>query len=293
MVLDDAGRVASVSPRPRLDSHRLVEEFMVLANVAAAEELERRRLPCLYRVHAPPSDAKLDALRAFLRGLDISLPPGDALHPRDLDRVLRAVAGTDRAAVVNEVVLRSQSQAAYGADNIGHFGLGLARYAHFTSPIRRYADLLVHRALVGGLAPGEAAGFPDAGEHVTATERRAALAEREAVDRYLVAFMAERVGACFPARVSGVTRFGVFVTLTDTGASGLLPVSGLPDDAWVLDEPAQSLRARRSGRSLTLAQRIEVRLLEANSVTGGLLFQLSGDGPAQDGPPEERRSGRR
>ena len=136
--------------------------------------------------------------------------------------------------------------------------------------------------VLGAQSPGEAAGFPDAGEHVTATERRAALAEREAVDRYLVAFMAERVGACFAARISGVTRFGVFVTLTDTGASGLLPISGLPDDAWALDELAQSLRARRSGRSLTLAQRVEVRLTEASSVTGGLLFQLSADDPAQD-----------
>ncbi len=151
VVLDDQGRVASVAPRPRLDSHRLIEEFMVLANVCAAEELERVNRPCVYRIHAPPTDEKLANLRGFLRGLDISLPPGDQIHPRDLDAVLRKVAGTDAAPLVNEVMLRSQSQAAYDIENIGHFGLALARYAHFTSPIRRYADLLVHRALISGL----------------------------------------------------------------------------------------------------------------------------------------------
>ena len=198
VVLDDAGRVAEVAPRPRLDSHRLIEEFMVLANVCAAEELERLRQPCVYRVHAPPSDEKLEALRGFLRTLDISLPPGNQLHPRDLDRVLKKVAGTEQSSLVNEVMLRSQSQAAYATDNIGHFGLALARYAHFTSPIRRYADLLVHRALVRGLHLGEGAmdaaeppHLADWEEHITATERRAALAERDAIDRYLAAFMAD------------------------------------------------------------------------------------------------------
>ncbi len=159
VMLDGDGHVAAVSPRPRLDSHRLIEEFMVLANVAAAEELERLHQPCMYRIHPPPTDEKLDALRSFLHGLDIGLPPGNQLHPRDLDRVLRQVAGTDAAPLVNEVMLRSQSQAAYSPDNIGHFGLGLSRYAHFTSPIRRYADLLVHRALIRGLRLG--AGWPD------------------------------------------------------------------------------------------------------------------------------------
>ena len=289
VALDEAGRVASVSSRPRLDSHRLVEEFMVLANVAAAEELERRRLPCMYRVHAPPSGTRLDALRSFLEGLGISLPPGDELHPRDLGRALRAVVGTDQAAVVNEVMLRSQMQAAYSPCNIGHFGLALARYAHFTSPIRRYADLLVHRALTVEMAPGEVARLPDTGRHITATERRAAFAEREAVDRYLIAFLAGRVGAYFPARVSGVTKAGAFVTLTDTGATGLVPVSGLPGEAWMLDEETQSLRTRRSGHSLHLMQQVEVRLVEASAVTGRLLFQLSDGDPAQDGDGGEWR----
>jgi ribonuclease R len=253
---------------------------MVLANVCAAEELERRHQPCMYRVHAPPSDEKLETLRGFLRGFDISLPPGNQIHPRDLDRVLKKVTGTEAAPLINEVVLRSQSQAAYSPDNIGHFGLSLARYAHFTSPIRRYADLLVHRALIRGLklsAGGpqeEAGGFAETAEHITATERRAALAERDAVDRYLAAFMADKVGAVFAARVSGVTRFGLFVTVAGSGASGLVPVSSLPDDFWIHHEATAGLTGRRTRLSFRLAQEVEVRLAEASPVTGGLIFHL-------------------
>ncbi|MBV9758573.1 MAG: VacB/RNase II family 3'-5' exoribonuclease, partial [Alphaproteobacteria bacterium] len=194
VLLDADGRVAAVVPRPRLDSHRLIEEFMVLANVAAAEQLERLRAPCMYRIHAPPTDEKLESLRDFLKTFDLKLPAGNRLHPRDLDGILRKVAGRPEAPLINEVILRSQSQAQYSPDNIGHFGLALPRYAHFTSPIRRYADLLVHRALIGGLAlgkdglgPDAAAGFAELGQHLSVTERRAALAERDAVDRYLAA----------------------------------------------------------------------------------------------------------
>jgi ribonuclease R len=294
VVLDDQGRVASVAPRPRLDSHRLIEEFMVLANVAAAEELERRHQPCMYRVHAPPSKEKLASLRSFLHGLGISLPPGDQVHPRDLDRILRRVAGTDAAPIVNEVMLRSQSQAAYDPENIGHFGLALPRYAHFTSPIRRYADLLVHRALIrglrlgaGGLAEDEPPRFPDIAEHITATERRAALAERDAVDRYLAAYMADKVGAVFAARISGVTRFAIFVTVTDSGASGIVPVSTLPDDFWMHDEAAQTLTGRRTRIVFRLTQEVEVRLAEASPITGGLVFHIM-----QGMPASGRRIGR-
>jgi len=308
VVLDDAGRVTSVAPRPRLDSHRLIEEFMVLANVCAAEELERLHLPCVYRVHAPPSEEKLENLRTFLRGFDISLPPGGQIHPHDLDRVLKGVAGTEVSTMVNEVVLRSQMQAQYDIDNIGHFGLALARYAHFTSPIRRYADLLVHRALiaglklgVGGLEAEETARLPDTCEHITATERRAALAERDAIDRYLAAFMADKVGAVFGARISGVTRFGLFVAVVESGANGLVPISSLPDDFWMHDESRQALTGRRSGVEFRLAQEVEVRLAEASPVTGGLVFHIMGRGdaarprsgrfiPGKSGPP---RSGRR
>ncbi len=307
VVLDEDGRVVQVAPRPRLDSHRLIEEFMVLANVAAAEELERLRIACLYRVHAPPSDEKLANLRAFLRGFDINLPPGNQIHPRDLDRVLRTVAGTEAAPLVNEVMLRSQSQAAYSPDNIGHFGLALPRYAHFTSPIRRYADLVVHRALVRGLRLGpdglgeeEAVRLPDTAEHITATERRAALAERDAIDRYLAAFMVDKVGAIFEARISGVTRFGIFVTCVVNGASGIVPLSSLPSDFWMHDEKAQTLTGRRTRTTFRLAQDVEVRLAEASPVTGGLVFHIIPGGSAAPGvgadtsdERPERRSRRR
>jgi ribonuclease R len=259
----------------------LIEEFMVLANVAAAEELERLHRPCVYRVHAPPSDEKLTALRGFLHGMGISLPPGNQIHPRDLDGVLRKVADTPEALIVNEVMLRSQSQAAYSPDNIGHFGLALPRYAHFTSPIRRYADLLVHRSLIsglrlgpGGLGADEAARFPETAEHITATERRATLAERDAVDRYLAAFMADKIGARFMARISGVTRFGLFVTVPVSGATGLVPMNSLADDYWHLDETDQTLTGRRSRKVFRLSQDVEVRLAEANPVTGSLVFHI-------------------
>jgi ribonuclease R len=261
---------------------------MILANVAAAEELERLHQPTMYRNHAPPSQEKLAYLRDFLHGFGISLPPGDQVHPRDLDRVLRRVAGTPDAPLVNEVMLRSQSQAEYSPDNIGHFGLALPRYAHFTSPIRRYADLLVHRALIrglrlgdGALAKDEAERFPDTALHITATERRAQLAERDAIDRYLAAYMADKVGANFAARISGVTRFGLFVTVAESGASGLVPVRSLPDDYWRYDEREQTLTGQRTRLAFRLAQEVDVRLAEASPVTGGLIFHILQGAPTQ------------
>ncbi len=296
--LDGSGRVLGVAPRPRLDSHRLVEEFMVLANVAAAQQLRARQQPCLYRIHAPPSPEKLQALRDFLATLDLQLKPAGELRPADLDAVLRRVAGTDSAPQVNETVLRSQSQAEYAPDNIRHFGLALPEYAHFTSPIRRYADLLVHRGLIRGLGLGEgglraedAAGFEAVAAHVTTTERRAAAAEREATLRYIVAYMSDKVGCSFEARISGVTRFGLFVTLTDSGASGLVPVSTLPDDVWMHDEAAQALTGRRSRLCYRLTQAVQVRLTEAAPVTGGLLFAIEAEPAPAHRTGASRRGG--
>ncbi len=278
------GRVEQVRPRTRLDSsHRLIEEFMILANVAAAEELERLHRPCVYRVHAPPSDDKLEALRQFLHGRGIGLPAGDQVHPRDLERVLQRVAGTAESALVNDVMLRSQSQAEYAADNIGHFGLALTRYAHFTSPIRRYADLVVHRALIaglglgdGGLEPDATAGLADVARRITATERRATQAERDALDRYLASYLVDRVGLTFAARVSGVQRFGIFVTLRDNGATGLVPIGGLPNDLWQYDQSSRTLSGRHTRMTFTPTQEIDVRLTEANPLTGGLVFDIPG-----------------
>jgi ribonuclease R len=300
VLLDAQGQVTGVVPRARLDSHRLIEEFMVAANVAAAEELERRRQPCLYRVHDRPADEKLTGLRTFLETLGVSLPRGDHLHPRNFAAVLEAVRDRPEARLVHETVLRAQAQAEYAPINIGHFGLGLPRYAHFTSPIRRYADLLVHRALIRGLGLGagaleetEAARFPETAEHVTATERRAAAAERDAVDRYLAAFMAQRVGDVFDARISGVTRFGLFVTLNDNGASGIVPLGSLPDDRWNEDQARQALVGLRTGLRFALGEAVEVRLAQATPRTGGLVFHLMQAMPAAPRRTGPRRGHRR
>ncbi len=300
------GRVSAIVPRARLDSHRLIEEFMVLANVAAAQELERLAAPCLYRVHAPPAPEKIEALRGFLDTLGIALKPAGTLRPADLDRVLRQVAGTPHAPLVNEMVLRAQSQAEYSPDNQGHFGLALTQYAHFTSPIRRYADLCIHRALIAGLGAGpggarpeEAAALEDVGAHITATERRAALAERDAVERYIAAHMTDKIGAVFEARISGVTRFGLFVTLIQSGATGLVPIASLssrsPDSVgefWMHNESAQALVGRRSGLAWRLADTLPVRLIEAAPLTGGLLFAVDSP-PAGTAAPSGRRGKRR
>jgi ribonuclease R len=248
----------------------------------------------MYRVHDQPDPAKLQALQEFLDGLDVpglTLAKGQVMKPRDFNRILRAAAPTPYAPVVNELVLRSQAQAVYSPRNIGHFGLALKRYAHFTSPIRRYADLLVHRALVaggdfgeGGLPAVDEKDFAELGEHVSMTERRAAAAERGAVDRYLIAFLADRVGATFPGRVTGVTRFGLFVTLAETGADGLVPIGSLGQDYFVHDEAAHRVVGRRTGLAYTLGDAVEVRLDEADRVTGSLVFSLAADEGARPGP---------
>ncbi|WP_207540173.1 ribonuclease R [Sabulicella rubraurantiaca] len=299
VVLSPEGKVLGVSPRPRLDSHRLIEEFMVAANVCAAEELERLGQPCMYRIHAPPSEEKLLSLREFLSTLGLSLNPQGQLRPGDFANLLQQVEGRPEARMVHETVLRSQSQAAYEPDNIGHFGLALARYAHFTSPIRRYADLLVHRALVRGLKLGtdglteaEAARFVETGEHITATERRAAQAERDAVDRYLTAFLSDKVGATFAARISGIHPFGLFVTLEETGASGFVPMKALPDDHWLVEEGNRRLLGRHSRQILSLGDPVEARLREANPTTGSLVFDLQmGGAPARITGRDRRRKG--
>ncbi len=304
VLLDAKGHVQAVVPRARLDAHRLIEEFMVAANVCAAEELEHRRAPCMYRIHDRPSDEKLEGLRQFLASLGLKLAPRNQLHPRDFSHILELVKEKPEARLVNEAVLRGQSQAAYSPENIGHFGLALARYAHFTSPIRRYADLLVHRALLGALPAEEAARLPDTGEHITSTERRAAQAERDAVDRYLAAWMSQRIGDVFDVRISGVTRFGLFVTVESNGASGLIPLASLPDDRWRLDEAGHRMSGQRTGVSFHLGQAAEAQLVSATPRTGGMVFRLDlptgraagsapGRGASRGGPSRPRGGSRR
>jgi ribonuclease R len=278
---DDAGRVAAINPRPRLDSHRLIEEFMITANVAAARQVEASDQPCMYRVHDQPDPVKIEALRQILESLDLRLARGQVIRPRVLTRILEQVKDSPHEAMVNELILRSQSQAAYGPANIGHFGLALTHYAHFTSPIRRYADLLVHRALIaglslgnGGLPPGAGERFEELGQHISTTERRSAAAEREAVDRFTAAFLQDRLGAMLRGRINGVTRFGLFVTLDEAGADGLVPMSSLPDDYYDHDVARHCLVGRRWGRTYHLGERVSVRLREADPATGGIVLDL-------------------
>jgi ribonuclease R len=282
VLIDAAGNVVGIRLRERLDSHKLIEEFMIAANVAAAEALEERKAPVLYRIHDQPTREKLASLREFLETLGLKLARGQVVRPRDFNRILERVEGRPEARLVNEVVLRSQAQALYDPTNIGHFGLALRRYCHFTSPIRRYADLLVHRSLITALRLGDdgLAGsvddLPRIAKHISGTERRAAAAERDAVDRFTAAYLAEQVGAVMPGRISGVTRFGLFVTLDESGADGLVPISTLPDDYYEHDEAGHRLVGRSSGLIFRLGDMVEARLLEANPLTGGIIFEIMG-----------------
>jgi len=281
VLLDDAGDVADIVVRERHDSHRLIEELMIAANVAAAEELERLSQPCMYRIHEPPDPEKLAALGEVLRSLGLSLALGQVIRPGQLTALLRKVAGRPEADIVNEMVLRSQSQAVYAPENRGHFGLALRRYAHFTSPIRRYADLLVHRALItglrlgdDGLGPEEAGAFDEVAVEISACERRAVLAERDTVDRFCAAFLADRIGHVVKGRIRGVTRFGLFVTLAHSGADGLLLARDLVDDYYKFDPKAQALIGQRWGRSYRLGAHLTVRIVEATPLTGAIRLEL-------------------
>jgi ribonuclease R len=284
IVISAEGTIDAIEPRQRLDSHRLVEEFMIAANVAAAETLEARRQPCMYRIHDTPDPQKLDGLREVLASFGLRLARGQVIRPANLNQVLSRVADTPEAPMISQLILRAQSQAAYAPQNIGHFGLALTRYAHFTSPIRRYADLLVHRALIAGLGlgkdglkPESAATFDEAGRHISQTERRAQAAEREAVDRFTAAFLQRHLGEIKIGRITGVTRFGLFVALSETGADGLIPISTLPDDYYDHDEAKHCLVGRRWGRTYRLGESVAARIREADPITGGLVFDLVAD----------------
>jgi len=281
VVFDDQGNVSSIDFRERLESMRLVEEFMIQANVAAAETLERTRQPVLYRIHEKPSLEKLRVFADYLRAINLPFAKGQVVKPAAFNRILARAKDTPHEEVMSEIVLRTQSQAVYAPDNCGHFGLNLARYAHFTSPIRRYADLVVHRALIaglklgrGGLTESETNKISQIAEHISATERRAMAAERDSVERYVAAFMEDRVGAVFDARISSVTRFGLFVRLADTGADGLVPMRALGAERFRHDQKRHALVGERTHTAYRLGEIISVRLVEAAPLTGGLRFEL-------------------
>ncbi|MAL88078.1 MULTISPECIES: ribonuclease R [unclassified Brevundimonas] len=284
------GEIISIEPRVSLEAHRLIEEMMIQANVSAAETLEQKRTPLIYRVHDTPSQEKVFNLADFLQTLGRPWNKGESPTTKKLNALLDSMRDTPHAEIVNEVVLRSQMQAIYTPDNIGHFGLNLDRYAHFTSPIRRYSDLVVHRALIralglgkDGLTEREVAELSGIAEHLVMTERRSMAAERDATDRYVAAFLEERIGATFEGRITGVTRFGLFVRLQETGADGLIPISSLGRDYFQHDEAAHALIGQRSGDRWTLGRTVEVKLVEATPLTGGLVLEMLSD--AEEGKP--------
>jgi ribonuclease R len=282
VMLDEKGRILSVAPRERLDAHRLVEDYMIAANVAAAKALERKKAPVMYRVHEAPGREKLVALKDYLATFDLEFALGQVIRPATFNRIIDRI-GPDHDArpEIMEQVLRTQMQARYGPEPLGHFGLALASYAHFTSPIRRYADLLVHRALVsfymlgdGGLPPADAEQFTEIGEHISMLERRAMEAERETIDRYVAAFLADKVGQILRCRITGVQPFGFFATVEDLGGDGLVPAAILGNEYFRYNEAARALVGEETGETYRVGQHVELKLAEANPASGALRFEL-------------------
>ncbi len=300
IVLDEEGNVTSVNFKDRLDAHRLIEEFMVLANVAAAEELERLKTPLLYRVHEEPSPEKLDALRETAQASGLTLAKGQVLKTAHLNRLLAQAEGSDADELINLATLRSMTQAYYSPASLGHFGLALRSYAHFTSPIRRYSDLVVHRALIAahrwgedGLSPEEIDRLERTAQHISETERRSMMAERDTTDRYLAAYLSERVGTEMQGRISGIARFGAFVKLDETGADGLIPIRSIGREFFHFDRKSQTLMGADTGLEIAVGQRVTVRLAEAIPVTGGLMLELLElDGRAMPGAGAQSRARR-
>jgi ribonuclease R len=300
VTLDEKGRILSVAPRERLDAHKLIEDYMIAANVAAAKALEAKRAPVMYRVHEPPSREKLVALRDYLKTFGVEFALGQVVRPETFNRIIERIGEAEFRPQVMEQILRTQTQAYYAPQNQGHFGLALGSYAHFTSPIRRYADLLVHRALVGayklgegGLAQEEAAAMEVTGELISNLERRAMVAERETMDRYVAAYLADRVGALVKCRITGVQPFGFFAAVEELGGDGLVPAATLGEEYYRYDEASQSLVGEESGQAYTLGQRLTLRLAEADPVSGALRFALP-DAPEPRGahPVRHGRRGR-
>jgi ribonuclease R len=281
IILNDDGKVTSVQFKDRLDAHRLIEEFMVLANVAAAETLIAKKSPLLFRVHEEPNPDKLDALRDVAQASGLVLAKGQVLKTAHLNRLLVAARETEQSELINMATLRSMTQAYYSPDNLGHFGLALRSYAHFTSPIRRYSDLIVHRALIAahgwgkdGLSPWDIENLSDTAQKISDTERRSMAAERDTTDRYLAAFLSDRIGVEMGGRISGIAKFGVFVKLDETGADGMIPIRTLGREYFHYDADSQTLMGSDSGTLIRLGQRVTVKLIEAAPVTGGLIVEL-------------------
>ncbi len=297
VIIGKDGKIERIVTRETLEANRLIEEFMIQANVAAAESLEQAKSPLVYRIHDAPSLAKLESLREFLTSIDVSLPKSGNLRPSHFNRILSRLKTTEHGQLIHEVVLRTQSQAEYSPLNIGHFGLNLLRYAHFTSPIRRYADLIVHRGLIGalglgdgGLQPGIDKQLPEIAAEISAAERRAMAAERDTIDRLVAHWLADRIGATFQGRIAGVTRAGLFVKLDETGADGFVPMSTIGAEFFFYDEAHHSIIGRDSGETHRLGDRVDVKLVEVAPIAGALRFELLSEGKITKRPA--RRGGR-
>jgi ribonuclease R len=305
VVLDEKGRIAEIALRERLDAHRVVEDFMIAANVAAAKALESKASPVVYRVHEPPTREKLITLRDYFDSIGKKLALGQVITPSLFNRMIKDIADEGEKALVMEAVLRSQTQAYYGPKNAGHFGLALGSYAHFTSPIRRYADLLVHRALVdaygfeqpapkaklpakSGLSPQDRDDLSKVTDAISLTERRAMEAERDTIDRYVAAWLSARVGELFPCRITGVQKFGFFATIAGLGGDGLVPISSLGREYFRHEEGAQALVGEQTGTTYKVGDTLELKLAEANPLTGALKFEV----PDVDGKRVEPRGSR-
>jgi ribonuclease R len=300
VVLDEKGRIMSVAPRERLDAHRLIEDYMIAANVAAAKALEAKKAPVMYRDHEPPGREKLVALKDYLATFGVEFALGQVVRPSTFNHIIERIGEADFKPQVMEQILRTQTQAYYSPQNTGHFGLALGSYAHFTSPIRRYADLIVHRSLVsawglgdGGLTGAEAESMEVTGELISQLERRAMEAERDTLDRYVAAYLSERVGDLVDCRITGVQPFGFFATVEGLGGDGLVPVSTLGDEYFRYEEASQSLVGEESDTRFAPGQRLKLRLVEANPVSGGLRFELPEGGGSRSPQRGPRRDGRR
>ncbi|MEI6484837.1 MAG: VacB/RNase II family 3'-5' exoribonuclease [Sphingomonadales bacterium] len=292
VILDDAGRIAGIHVREHLTAHRVIEDYMIAANVASAKALEKKKAACIFRCHEAPSREKIVALRDYLETLGQNIALGQVVKPAVFNRILARAKQGEAYEQVTEQVLRTQTQAYYAPANVGHFGLALGSYAHFTSPIRRYADLIVHRSLVaahrlgdGGLHAEEEKGLAKTADHISMTERRAMEAERDTIDRYVAAFLSTRVGEVLQTRITGVAKFGFFATVDGLGGDGLVPVSTLGAERFVFDEDARVLEGIETGTRYAIGQRLDLRLVEASPITGALRYEL----PESDGAPAFRR----
>ncbi len=306
--LNDAGAVTGIRLREHLDAHQVVEDYMIAANVAAALQLENKNTPCVYRAHEAPSAEKLLSLKEFLASVDIKLTLGQVIKPTLFNTLTAKMRDSDMFTAIQDMVLRSQAQAIYTSQHIGHFGLALTSYAHFTSPIRRYADLIVHRGLTralklgaGGLVENTSKDLEKVCAHISSTERRSMMAERETIDRYVAGYLAQHIGETLPGRITSVTKFGLFVTVEGIGGDGLIPAAHLGAEYFRFDEKRLVLEGGTTGTTYRLGQKLPIRLVEANPSSGGMRFELvdaegmslSKPRTARGGPPKGSRFKRR